>query len=365
MPAETYMEVDARRDHSLRIPRPDLTVELGTPNACNNCHTKPAETPAWAAEKIKTWYGDRRPDDPHYAPALAAARNGSPDAVELVDKLLNKQLAPDIVRATALELLGNYGTPKSDRLCRQHLDDRSPLVRTAALRAISDQALNNAKDDVLLRLTDKIRLVRTAAARRLAALRPGAIPAGSRDAYDLALEEYRQSQSTVFDRASAHLNLATLARVRGNNQAAQESLENALRLEPYLSGVRDMLAQIMEESRSDPERIRQLRTEEAELLKRDYELLPDNVAALYRRGMLLYLLDRGDDAREVFEEACRVAPESFDNWMALALICESQQRWQQAGQALQAMQKIRPDDPAILGIAQRISQAKQAVSEEN
>jgi hypothetical protein len=38
MPARTYMGVDARRDHSMRIPRPDPSVALGTPNVCNGCH---------------------------------------------------------------------------------------------------------------------------------------------------------------------------------------------------------------------------------------------------------------------------------------------------------------------------------------
>ena len=34
MPQTTYMDVDPRRDHSFRVPRPDLSVKLGTPNAC-------------------------------------------------------------------------------------------------------------------------------------------------------------------------------------------------------------------------------------------------------------------------------------------------------------------------------------------
>jgi hypothetical protein len=33
-----YMGVDYRRDHSFRIPRPDLSIKHGTPNACNQCH---------------------------------------------------------------------------------------------------------------------------------------------------------------------------------------------------------------------------------------------------------------------------------------------------------------------------------------
>jgi hypothetical protein len=35
MPRRTYMGNDSRYDHSFRVPRPDLTVKYGTPNACN------------------------------------------------------------------------------------------------------------------------------------------------------------------------------------------------------------------------------------------------------------------------------------------------------------------------------------------
>ena len=50
MPEKTYMGIDARRDHSIRIPRPDLSVKFGMPNACNLCHEdKDAQ---WAAESL-------------------------------------------------------------------------------------------------------------------------------------------------------------------------------------------------------------------------------------------------------------------------------------------------------------------------
>ena len=39
MPTTTYMVIDPRHDHSLRVPRPDLSVEFGTPNPCTGCHT--------------------------------------------------------------------------------------------------------------------------------------------------------------------------------------------------------------------------------------------------------------------------------------------------------------------------------------
>ena len=40
MPMRTYRVVDVRRDHAIRVPRPDLSVALSVPNACNNCHTE-------------------------------------------------------------------------------------------------------------------------------------------------------------------------------------------------------------------------------------------------------------------------------------------------------------------------------------
>ena len=38
MPTKNFMVVDPRRDHSLRVPRPDLAEELGSPDACTQCH---------------------------------------------------------------------------------------------------------------------------------------------------------------------------------------------------------------------------------------------------------------------------------------------------------------------------------------
>ncbi|MEX0612532.1 MAG: cytochrome c3 family protein, partial [Pirellulales bacterium] len=57
MPSRLYMVIDERRDHSFRVPRPDVSAELGTPNACNDCHTRPDETFQWAADAVLNWYG--------------------------------------------------------------------------------------------------------------------------------------------------------------------------------------------------------------------------------------------------------------------------------------------------------------------
>jgi tetratricopeptide (TPR) repeat protein len=48
------------------------------------------------------------------------------------------------------------------------------------------------------------------------------------------------------------------------------------------------------------------------------------------RGRLLYLLDRQDEARQAFIEACELAPNEYEYWLWLALICEKQERWEQS-----------------------------------
>ena len=54
----TYMQIDGQRDHSFRIPRPDLTVETGSPNACTDCH---ADRDAdWAAAEIASRFPGSR-----------------------------------------------------------------------------------------------------------------------------------------------------------------------------------------------------------------------------------------------------------------------------------------------------------------
>jgi hypothetical protein len=75
MPVKNYMQVQARPDHSLRVPRPDLSVRIGTPNACNGCHRE--KSAAFAAETVARWYGKERRREAHFGDVFALARAGS------------------------------------------------------------------------------------------------------------------------------------------------------------------------------------------------------------------------------------------------------------------------------------------------
>ncbi|MEX2401000.1 MAG: multiheme c-type cytochrome, partial [Rhodothermales bacterium] len=173
MPERTYMVVDPRRDHSFKVPRPDLTAELGTPNACNGCHAD--ESAGWAAEHITEWHGQDRP--PSFARAIAGGREGAPEAEPELYRLAGDFATPDIVRATALSLLERYPTVRAADAAVDLLQDSSAVVRATALRNLAARNLSAESDRqhasrIEPLLTDSVRLVRTEAARVLTMIAP-------------------------------------------------------------------------------------------------------------------------------------------------------------------------------------------------
>ena len=113
MPAKNFMVIDARRDHAIRVPRPDLTLSIGTPNACTGCHTD--KTADWAAKAVASWYPHGRQTQSHYGIALEAGRVGARDAEKQLDALILDRSQPGIARGTALLLLPRYFGAASTR----------------------------------------------------------------------------------------------------------------------------------------------------------------------------------------------------------------------------------------------------------
>ena len=111
MPTRTYMVIDPRHDHSFRIPRPDLSVKLGTPNACNNCHKdKSAE---WAAADHRDLVWARPEGFQKYAEAFHATWSDQPDAAKLLAAVAADRDTPAFARASALTDLAPASHPRT------------------------------------------------------------------------------------------------------------------------------------------------------------------------------------------------------------------------------------------------------------
>ncbi len=351
MPSKNYMVVDPRRDHSLRIPRPDLTVKLGTPNACNQCHTKPNETPKWAAKKIDEWYGKKRRDDPHYGEILAAGRLGQPQAERDLIKLAREKDVGPIVRATAVSLLATrYQTPESRLAIEKALKSKEEIVRLAALRGFdgwspsSEMEASEIGKLLAKGLNDSSRGVRTEVARILSALPILPDTKQNKQALHDALEEYKTGLLTNGDQSGSHMGLGILYANQGDLKKAEAEFRTAIKLSPAAAGPRSNLAQLLEQlGRTDE--ARQLRTKEAELLARDAKLLPENALLQYRLGLLYYLLGREDEAAIALKQACTLEPASADFRLMLTLLYEKQQKWKQAFDSAERLVRLQPENP--------------------
>jgi tetratricopeptide (TPR) repeat protein len=361
MPSRLYMVIDERRDHSFRVPRPDLSVKLGTPNACNDCHTAAHETFQWAADAVRQWFGDRRPDDPHWAPAIAAGRAFQPDGEALLIDVLKRKSSPDIVRATAIDLLAAYPTSRSLEVRQVALRDFDPLVRLAGVRALSGNLDRSLVADLASCLTDSVRDVRMAAASRLAYMPLDYLNDPQRRAFERAMVEFRKSQELSLDHAGGHLSLGSLDRHYGRTRQAIEHFQAAIRLESYMAGPRAELATLLQQFGGDEAEVRRLRQEEAELLERDARLAPDNAEVRYQLGLLRYLLGELDKAQTALAAACDRSPQNYEYLMALALLQErryelanDQAHFEDAVRTLTKMNDLQPADERAGQILMRL-----------
>tara|TARA_B100001079_G_scaffold249506_1_gene240309 strand:- start:79 stop:1221 length:1143 start_codon:yes stop_codon:yes gene_type:complete len=296
MTSETYMVVDPRRDHSFRVPRPDLSLRFNTPNACTTCHV--SESASWAAEAVVRWFGPDRP--PSHFEMLASGRSESVAAEAELRMLAGDLDAPNISRATALAALQGM-SQASIPLINKALGDDSPLVRMGALIG-----LETADPITLMRLVkpmldDPDRSVRLEAIRLMTTVPAQQVPSLERSDVKRAIAEYRVALNANADRAQSHLSLGWLAIYEGDLVTAEKEYKKALELEPYF--VPNFL------NLADLYRLTGRDVDGEALLQKALEFAPDSGDARYALGLLMVRLDRLDEAVEQLRLATQLAPE--------------------------------------------------------
>ncbi len=231
MPTRTYMGVDERRDHSIRVPRPDLSSVTGAPDACTKCHDD--KSSRWAADAIverSKQPGPHRAGAPHYGLGLLAGRIGDPSAVLRLSELALDPKQAAIVRATALASLRDYPGKEATAVAGRCLEDADPLVRLGAVLATEPWPMQQRAQALWALLEDPILCVRIEAARLLATAKV----AGEHGAVlERVLSEYRAAQRVNADRSFAHLNLGLVALDRHEYAEAERAYRTAIRLAPY------------------------------------------------------------------------------------------------------------------------------------
>lgn len=300
MPSKIYMVVDDRRDHSFRIPRPDLSIAIGTPNACTQCHAD--RSAEWAAGTIEAWFPGGRQSRSHYGVALDAGRRGSIEAERLLGGLLRDADAPAIARATALTLLPPLATLLSEPAVIAAFTDPSPLVRAAALRSVQAPTSPEIVKSALTLLSDPIRLVRIEAARAFAGIDQRTLTDAQQTDMVLASLELVAAELVDADRPESHLNLGLFDSRNGRLTEAEERYRTALRLDPKFVPALANLA--------DLDRRRGREAEGEDYLRKALAIEPENPDIHHSLGLLMVRAKNYAEAMVELRKAQDLAPDN-------------------------------------------------------
>jgi predicted CXXCH cytochrome family protein len=223
MPETTYMGVDPRRDHSLRIPRPDLSVVMGTPNACNQCHTD--QNPQWALDALRQWGIQFRDTGTHPARAFYLADQGDNRALPTLGQLAANTSAAPIWRATAMEALGQVGGRDALQSATMLLYSDDSIIRTSTVRSLDFLPLNQRFQLLAPLIEDEITAVRMEVALSLAGVPLDQVPEDKANLLQALFREYLEIQNQNADMPGVQLQLGIFYVTRGDLPSAEAAYE--------------------------------------------------------------------------------------------------------------------------------------------
>ncbi len=380
MPEKTYMGIDARRDHSIRIPRPDLSVKHGSPNACNRCHTD--KNAQWAADAIAQRKGTERPREVRHPGAFHAFRTGKPEAEKLLMAACRDPDSPAFTRAGAMLALRRFISDSSFDEARRNLDSNDSVVRVAAVAKLEDLPPQESHVTLVGMLNDPIVSVRTEAARILSRSPSTLFNEEDRNLFRKVFRELKMRYEHNLDRPESHLslgilaenqgdpvlaeehyrsaikreetyvparmNLATLLSRRGRNREAEKFLREAIRYQPTWGQVHYSLGLLLAEDRSRlPEATR--------ALVKASTYSPDNPRIFNNLAIAYWQQEKVDSSVSSFVRAIELDssnPEYLQNIIQLLM---QRKRWSEALPYAQRMATLMPGNPQIDGLIQQIS----------
>jgi tetratricopeptide (TPR) repeat protein len=381
MPETTYMGVDPRRDHSIRIPRPDMSVALGTPNACNSCHTD--QQPQWAADAIEDWSGT--PKDSYHsfmATHFAAAWQGDRSSLPGLKLLAKRKSLPGIVRASALLAMQGLVGPADAAALAEGLGDNDPLVRHGAIRGTNTLPLPIRQRLLLPRLGDERKANRVAAAQALYDIPAIGLSAQQREMLDNARTELLESHALNLWRGEGGLNMGQLAERRGDIRQAEVDYRKAINVDPYFEPPRIMLANLYRAQGNAPAERKALQEgldaipngpslnhawglhlvrgrkygEALAYLEKAARLAPQDSRFGYVYGTALHSLGQHEAARKAYAAALDAAPNDVDTLYALALLEKQLGNHSDAIHYAKRLQRQLPNEPAVHQLLNSLAQ---------
>ncbi len=250
MPVTAYMVIDNRLDHSIRIPRPDQSLTIGIPNACNKCHTD--KSVAWAAASFNKWYAAKLPKEKTYAELMNNLNRFMPESESSLYTLLQSATYPGIIKATAMEQYGFFSSVRVRELIHGGLGSVSPLLRLNAVKA-----MNNYSEEIILGalpvlLFDEVRAVRLEA---MTVLAPYFSKLGEKDneQFRKVMDEYMKVQEQMSHRPEGFYNRAIILKSTGNAAGAEQLYVTCMQRFPDFAQSYSNLVDLYREQNRDEE----------------------------------------------------------------------------------------------------------------
>ena len=297
MPVKTYMVVDDRHDHSFRIPEPRLTLELGVPNTCNQCHDD--QNAQWALDALDSW-GVSTDIRAGHARVLSAAWSGQAAVLPALLALAMQPDSPSMLRSSAMMSTQNFPSQETLAALQQQLSSGDSLLRASAVQSMDWVPV--AQRYAMLRdlITDDSKSVRMAVARQLSSFPADQLPGSSATELKKLFQEYLDSMKRNADMPEEQMNMGLFYNVTGDPIAAEKAYRTALKLSPMyvpaLLNLADLYRASGMEQQAEP------------LLQRAITLAPDDSNSNHAMGLLLVRQGKLAEALPYLQTAASASP---------------------------------------------------------
>ncbi len=375
MPGRTYMGIDYRPDHSFRVPRPDLSITIGTPDACKRCHID--KTSQWSDKTITKWYGPGRRR--HYGAIIDAGRKRQPDVRKDLIRLAGDPLYPVIIRATAISLLTAYSGEDTSQAIKLALMDDEALIRRTAVESIAPTNQKENTEIIAPLLYDPVKAVRIEAARRLAEEPSGRLNPDQEKVFKTVLKEFVASMEYSADFSFGRYNLGNLYVAMNQPKEAIRNYLAAIKVDGLFYPAKVNLAMFYNQKGENGKAevlLREVIQDHPELYEITYSLglllaemkkyapaaiylekaakgMPKHARVHYNLGLLFQHLKRDEKAEQALLKALEIDPNSMEYLYALADFYLKREKFLKAKNVTQQMVLKHPNEPIgqeLLGI---------------
>jgi len=337
MPVKTFMVVDDRHDHSFRVPEPRLTLELGTPNTCNQCHQdKDAQ---WALTTLENW-GVSSEIRASHAPILARSRQGDASMLPELMALANDPAVPGIIRATAVLEIGARPSQETMQAMQQHLASEDNLVRGAAVRSLGFLPVAQRYAMLQALISDPVKSVRMEVASQLSELALSQLPTQYAEELTTLREEYLETLELNVDMPEAQMNLGNYYTATGDHLKAEKAYRQAIKLSPAFTPALLNLADLYRANGMDKQA--------TSLLQKAVVMSPDDPATHHAMGLALIRQKNLDDAVKFLGKAAEIDPANVRYSYVYAVALYENKQHDQAISVLEAALEKQPGNQEIV-----------------